>query len=105
MSGTKYRFRVLGDEKVRARGELAFVLPQALDLVDRSSYTALVMVNDNPAPGVLRLRRTDEGTIEAHYETNPNHPAAKYHQRPMWLESIQRLSEQLGRNITWQPTP
>lgn len=102
--GAQYRFRVVGNEKVLARGELAFVLPQALDLVDRSSYTALIMPNINPAPGVLRLRRIEKGTIEAHYETNPN-IIDRPTERPAWLDNIPRLSEQLGRNITWQVQP
>lgn len=100
---TKFRFRVVGDERVRARGELGFVLPQALDLVDRTSYVASISLNQNPAPGVLRLRRTDEGTIEAHYEVNPDLIGAE--PTPAWLGSIQRLSETLGRIVTWQQQP
>lgn len=102
MSGTRFRMKIIGEDKVRASGELAFVLPQALDLVSKSSYVASITEAITPPRGALHLRRTDNGDIEAQYHVNPTLPgkAAK----PSWLGSVGNLSEQLGRNITW-PTP
>jgi hypothetical protein len=99
MSATKFHFKVMGEGMVRARGELAFVLPQALDLVSKSSYVAcLTEVAQVPA-GVVRLRRSGEG-IEAHYVPNINLIVPK--PEPVWLSSITSLSQTLGRTITWQ---
>lgn len=103
MSGTRFQMKVIGEDKVRARGELAFVLPQALDLVSRSSYTASITEATHPPRGALRLRRTDNGDIEASYTNNPGFPAMAKGRPPAWLDSVETLSGTLGRTITWQP--
>jgi hypothetical protein len=100
MSGTRYKFMVSGEGKVRARGELAFVLPQALDLVTRSSYVATITEDEQVPPGMLRLRGAGENNVEAQYDPNPNRSQRT---PPSWLGTITTLSASLGRNITWQP--
>ena len=101
MSGTRFEMLVIGEGRVRARGELAFVLPQALDLVGRSSYT--VSIRESVAPkGSLRLRGRDGQVVEADYEPMPGLPAAG--RQPSWLASVPNLSASLGRSITWRTT-
>jgi hypothetical protein len=102
MSGTRYKFKVSGEDKVRARGELAFVLPQALDLVTKTSYTATISEDDTIPPGMVRLRGAGRNEVEAHYEQNPNGPGRST-TKPAWLDTITTLSASLGRIITWQP--
>jgi hypothetical protein len=99
MSGTRFQFKVLGEGKVRARGELAFVLPQALDLVSKTAYVASISEVMPAPPGVLRLWRGKSG-IEARYIQNLNLTHSK--PDPAWLGSIDNLSGTLGRTITWQ---
>ena len=99
MSSTRFQMKVLGEGKVRARGELAFVLPQALDLVTKTAYVAGISEADPVPPGVLRLW-SDRGQILARYTVNPNLTNSK--QDPAWLGSIDNLSTTLGRTITWQ---
>lgn len=100
VSGTRYQFKVSGDSKVRARGELAFVLPQALDLVSRSAYTATISETEYQPPGILRLRDAGHGNITAQYEPNPNRSERP---RPAWLDLVPNLSRQLGKQIQWKP--
>lgn len=101
MSGTQFQYTVLGEGKVRAKGELAFVLPQVLDLVSKSSYTASITEVRPSARGALRLKRTGNGDIQAHY--TPNAHVLNGDPSPSWLGAISNLSAQLGRTITWQP--
>jgi hypothetical protein len=99
VSGTRFQFTVIGEGKVRARGELAFVLPQALDLVSRTAYVAGISEADPTPPGVLRLW-SDRDSIQALYTINPNRPNTS--SSPAWLASVPNLSRALGRTVTWQ---
>jgi hypothetical protein len=99
MSGTRFQLKVVGEGKVRARGELAFVLPQALDLVSKSAYVVSISEIVPAPPGVLRLWRGDRG-IHARYIPNLNLTTNK--PDPAWLGSIDNLSGTLGRTVTWQ---
>jgi hypothetical protein len=103
MSGTRFVFKVVGEGKVRARGELAFVLPQALDLVSKTSYTASVS-EALPNQGVLHLKRTEQG-IEAQYQFNPNPALPMPETPPAWLQVAGHLSTTLGKQVTWAPPP
>lgn len=93
---SKFRFSVLGEGRVRARGELGFVLPQALDLVAQSSYTAAI----SEPKGSLHLRRQGD-QIVGRWVRNPNVPRRD---QPTWIDQAVSISNTLGRSITWQET-
>ena len=100
-----YEFRVVGEGEVRARGVLAFVLPQALDLLTRYPKYKVGLSEAtskrDPSRGVLRLHCLADKTFQAYYEPNTNLPNAGT--SPAWIQQVPKMSTSLGKEIRWRP--